>query len=181
MRRAATDLFIRREGDPHDAMRNGGVRHEVLRRRDDFGDARLVVGSQERRSGPRHDVVADLRRQRGIVGETQHRRVIIGEDEIPSVVLTMHERLDAGAAHFRRRVHVSDEPDRRHRRLACRRRDGSRHVAVRVHGRVGEPQLAQLGGQISQQHELLVGTRISRRALVGLRVVPHVAQEAIKN
>ncbi len=54
-------------------------------------------------------------------------------------------------------------------------------VAVRVDGRVDEPEFAQLDRQIAKQNELLVRARIRLRRFVGLGVVLNVLQKAIKN
>ena len=114
MLRAAADFFVRREADPDRPVRNLGMRHQVLGRRHDFGDAGLVVGAEQRRPRRGDDVVADLLGQRGDVGQPQHGGRIVGQDQVAAVVAAMDDRLDAGAAHLRRRVDVRDEADRRH-------------------------------------------------------------------
>ena len=114
MLRAAADLFVRREGDADGAVRDLGMRDEIGGGRHDLGDAGLVVGAEQRRAGRGDDVVADLLGERGIVRQPQHRRRIVRQHEIAAVVAAVDDRLDARAAHFRRRVDVRDEADRRH-------------------------------------------------------------------
>ena len=64
------------------------------------------------------DVVAELLGQRRDVAPAGARRRIVRQHEIASVVAAVHDRLDARAAHLRRRVDVGDEADRR-ARSAC--------------------------------------------------------------
>ena len=70
---ATTDLLIRRERNANGTMRDLGMRQKVLDRGHDLRDASLVVGAEQRQAGRRHNRVADLRRQRGIVRRAQHR------------------------------------------------------------------------------------------------------------
>ena len=70
------------------------MRHQVLGRGHDLGDAGLVVGAEQRRARGGDDVVADLRGERGIVGGAQHRRRIVGQHQVAAVVVAVDDRLD---------------------------------------------------------------------------------------
>ena len=93
----------------------------------------------------------------------------------------MNDGPDVCAGHFRRRVHVRDEPDGRNAALARGRRNGGGHVPELVNGRVGDAERAQFRRQIAQQQELFVGARVSGRGFVRLGVVPDVTEEAVQN
>ena len=120
--------------------------------------------------------------ERRVVGEPKDGRRIVGQHEVAAVVAAMDDRLDVRAAHLGRRVDVRDEADRRHARLGSSSpvSSPSRSRARRSAG-VGEPDRAQLLDEIAQQDELLRRARIGGRALVGLRVVPDVAEEALED
>ena len=93
----------------------------------------------------------------------------------------MHDRLDAGAAHLRRRVHVRDEPEDGHVALAGRRRDGRRHVPVLVHPGVVQPERLELGDQVAEQDELPGRAWVSVCPFAGLGVVPDVPEEPVED
>ena len=95
-----------------------------------------------------------------------------------AAVVAQPLRVDAGAAHLARRVHVREERDRRHVVLD-RRRQGRGHVAVGVDGCVAEPELLELREEQAQEVELLRRARILVGVLLGLRVDADVAEEAL--
>ena len=63
------------------------MRDQIGRRRDDFRDAGLVVGAEQRRARRGDDVVADLLGERRVVGEPQDRGRIVGQHEVAAVVV----------------------------------------------------------------------------------------------
>src|SRR5262249_410256 len=58
--RAGTDLLVRRKRNSDLTVQHLWMRHQVLGRRDDLGDAGLVVSPEQRLPGRGHDVMADL-------------------------------------------------------------------------------------------------------------------------
>ena len=98
--------------------------HQILGGGDDLGDARLVVGAEQRQPGGGDDIVADVRGERRVVCCPQHGRWIVGQHQVAPVVVVVDDWVDVVALHLRRRVDVSDEADDRHVQLVGRRRDG---------------------------------------------------------
>jgi hypothetical protein len=70
---APTDLLVRRERDPHRAVRDLRVRQEMLRRAHDLRDARLVIRPEQRRPRRRDHVIADLLAEFRMVVDPKHR------------------------------------------------------------------------------------------------------------
>ena len=66
-------------------------------------------------------------------------------------------------------------------RRAGSARQRREHVAVLAQLDVGEAELAQLVREQPREVELLRGARVGRRALLGLRVDPDVAKEALEH
>ena len=161
-------------------MRDLGVIHEVLGGRDDFGDARLVVGPEQRVSGRGDDIVTDVCRERRIVSRAQHRRRIVRQHDVAPVVGPVDDRVDIVALHLGRRVDVCDEADDRHMELAGRRRDGTHHVAMLVHADVGQPGGRELVHEDAQERQLPWRAGAGRRAFVRAGVDDNVAQEALE-
>ena len=159
---AAADLFVRREPDPDDAVRDLGMLQQVLDRRHDLGDAGLVVRAEQGRAGRRDDVVADACSKCRIINRAQHHRRIVWQHEVAAVVLAVNDRPHAGAAHLGRRVHVRNEPDYRHARFRRGSRNRRHHVTMVIEDDVIETQFAQLGDE--QTHHLQLPWRGRRDA-----------------
>ena len=149
--RAASDLFVRREADADRAVRDLGMLHQVLAAATISATPALSSAPRSVSARGRDDVVAGVRGERRILGGAQNGRRIVGQHQIAAVVLAVDDRLDLVALHLRRRVDVGDEADDRHVQLARRRRDGRHHVAVLVHGDVGEADGRQLVDEHAQQ------------------------------
>jgi hypothetical protein len=115
----AADLLVGREGDLHRAVPEIGVLDDPRQRIEDLGDARLVVGAQQRGAVGGDDGLADALLQVGVLG---------GDDLLPVLrqgdVLAVVVRVEGGhhvlARHVGIGVHVGDEGDDRHL-LAARR------------------------------------------------------------
>ena len=148
---------------------------------DDFGDPRLVVGTEQGRPRRRDDVVAHLLGEGRIVGEPQHDRRIVRKHEIAAIVRAVHDWPYAGAVDFGRRIHMRDEADGRYVRTSRGRRDGCRRIAERVDAGVAKSELAQFPGELAQQHQLFRRARIRRGAFLRLGVVADVAEKAIED
>ncbi len=181
MLRAVAHFFVRRERDANRAVLNAGMRHQPFRRGHDLGDTALVVRSEERGAGRRHDVVTDTVAEVRHVGHPQDGGRIVGQHEIAPVIGAMHDRCDAGAAHFRRGVDMGDEPNYRHAGLARGRGNGRHHVAMAVDVGVGKTHGPQFGREQPQQRELPGRARIAVRAFARLGVVGNVAEEAFED
>jgi hypothetical protein len=125
--------------------------------------------------------VAERVGERRIVGETNRRAGIVREEQVAPIVRAVHDRNDASAAHLRRRVHVSHEANRRDVPLGRGCRHGGGHIAEAIDAGVEESEALELADEIAKQHELAGRARIRRRAIVGLGVVPDVAQKALEH
>ncbi len=145
---AAADLLVRCKRQPHRPMCDFRVFDQMRGRRHDLGDAGFVVGPEQSRPRRGHDVVAELLSQRRVVFEPQNGSGIVRQDEVAAIVLTMDDRLHAGARHLRRRIDMSDEADCRHIRFARRRRNGGRHITVLVDRRVCNPGISEFCHQV---------------------------------
>ena len=111
-----------------------GLFDQELRRVHDLGDARLVIGAQQRRAVAGDDVVADLVPQRGIFGDADDLRGIAGQHDVAALIVAHDLRLHVLAGAVRRGVHVRAEADDRHVL-----------VGVRRHGRVDVAMLIEMG------------------------------------
>jgi len=159
MQRPTPDFLVRRECDSDLAVWKMGMREQIFHRRHNFGNARFVVRAQQRCPGSGDDVIADPLGERRNLGRTQHDRPVVRQDDVGPVVALMHDRSNAGAGHFRRRVDVRDESDGRY---VCRCRwNRCRHVPMLIDLYVPGAKGTKLGGEIVEQHELARRTRIS--------------------
>ena len=84
--------------DAHGRARRG-VAGEVGDRGHDLGDARLVVGAEQRRAVARDDVVADARREVRQLGRVEHLARVAGQHDRAARVGVVDDR-----RHTRRRV-----------------------------------------------------------------------------
>ena len=135
---AAADLFVGREQDLDGAVLDLRVLNQELRRIHDLGEARLVVGAEQRGAVGRDDVVADLVGERGMVGGADHLRGIGRQHDVAAVIVSYDLRLDVRAGAVRRGVHVRAEADHRHLFVGVRR-DRRIDIAVLVEMGVGKP------------------------------------------
>jgi len=158
---ATADLLVRREGDLDWPVRDCAVGHQAFGGGHDFRDTSLVVGAEQRRARGGDDIVSKPLRERRTVRGPKHGMRVVWKDEVAAVVLPVHDRLDVCACQLRRGVHMGDKGDRRNvfPRSRWNRR---RYVPGLVHGGVDEPEPAQFVGQIVQQNELPVRTRVGR-------------------
>ena len=133
------DLLVGREADARGCVRDLGVRFQVGDRGHDLGDARLVVGAEERRAVGGDDVVA--------VALGEERRVGGGEagGEFFALIVRVDLRRDAGGGRVGADVDVRDHADRR-----ARARQRGEDVAVLGQLDVLEAELAQLTLQESR-------------------------------
>ena len=156
------------------------MREEMFSGSHDRRHARFIVGAKQRSTRRRDDVVPDLRRQLGPVRRPQHRRWIVGQHDVVAGPVAMHEWCDPGAAHFRRGIHVRQEPDG-WRGNAGRGGDGREQVAVLVACDVGQPEFAELASQVIEQHELSRRRRHRCGGLIGASIERDVSKEAIEH
>ena len=175
---ARAELLVGVEADAQRPVRKLGMRDQVRDRRHDLGDARLVVGAEQRRAVARDQIVPDVIRQLREFSTGDHLPLVAGEHDLAALVADAL-RLDVRAGDVGRRVDVREEPDRRHVV-----RDGRGHrreeIAVLVEVDVREPERQQLVAQQPQQVPLLLRRRECGRVLVGLRVDPRVPHQALR-
>ena len=147
--------------------------------RHDDGDARLVVGPEQRRAAGRDDVVAHLCGQVGKLLRRQHGSGIVGQDDVAAGIAAMHDGLDAGRVERRGRVHVREKRDRGRLRLD---RGWDASPAPRRSRSTERPErrcdFSSSTSGLSRSN-CFCGAGRCRRALVGLRVDARVADEAV--
>lgn len=180
---AVADLLVRAEADAQARVRQLRVRRQARDEPHDLGDARLVVGTQERRAVGADEVLAHEPVEHGeLVGaDGDEGARMLAADEVPARVA--HDvRLHAAAGRRFRGVDVRDEPEGGQVLRAGARRDARGHVGMLGDLDVLGAQFAQLVCEHMREVELLRG----RGGLVGMgvarrRVDLHVAQEALED
>ena len=83
---ARAELLVGVEADAQRPVRQLGMRDQVRDRRHDLGDARLVVGAEQRRAVARDQVVPDVIRQLRRVLEGDHLPLVAGEHDLAALV-----------------------------------------------------------------------------------------------
>ena len=101
------DFLVRRKGDA-DFSVGKGVGDETLYHGHDLGDARLVVGAQQRRAVRRDERLSFECRQVRKVGYAEGDP--ISQGQITAVVILGDDRIDRIAGKLRGGVHVGDKP-----------------------------------------------------------------------
>jgi len=175
---AAADFLVRGEQDPDRAVLDMRIAKHEQCRIHDFGDARLVVGAEQRGAVGGDDVAPDLIGERGVVCRTNDLCRIGGQHDIATAVVPHDLRLDIGAGAVGRGVHVGTEANDRDPLIGI---GGDRRVdvAVLVEMGIGKPHLPKLACQKSAQIFLLFARGTGRGGGIGLGVDHHIAQKAL--
>ena len=108
---AAADLLVRRETDPDRAVGEVRVLQQMTSHDHDDGDAGLVVGTEQGGPAGGDDVLAALRCQIGELIRREHLVRVIGQGDVPAVVVAMDDRLDTSGVETRRRIDVGQKSD----------------------------------------------------------------------
>ena len=108
---AAPDLFVGGEGDAEGGPRQVGVFQEMPCRGHDHGDARLVIGAQQRGARGGHDVMADLFGEIGKLLGRERQVGVVGECDRAAVVAANDAGFDAGRVELRRGVDMGEKAD----------------------------------------------------------------------
>ncbi len=111
---APADLLVGGEQDLDRAVLDLGIFDQELRRIHDLGDAGLVVGTQQRRSVSRDDVVTDLVGEIGILGGANHLGGVGRQDDVAAAIVPDDLRLDVVSGAVGRGIHVRTEADDGH-------------------------------------------------------------------
>ena len=140
--RAAPDLLVGSEGHGDPAVLDAIVGEQPLRHRQNFRDAGLVVGPEQRRAVGDDETPANVIFQDGKIIRP-HDDVLLFVEENVAALVVYQARPDILAGRGWRDVHMGDEAQRRNlaRRIG---RDGGVEIAVFVKTDVGEPHLLQL-------------------------------------
>ena len=117
--RTASDLLIRGEADADFSMLYLRVREEVLRHRHDFCDARLIIGTEQRRTVRYDEVLTPQIRKERKIRHLHHNLLLFVQYDILSVVIMHDSRLDVCTRQRRRGIHVRDEAEHRYFFTAC--------------------------------------------------------------
>jgi hypothetical protein len=157
---------------------NIGIVDKILGGCDDFGETGLVVGSKQRRTIRRDDVVADLIAQGRVFLSANDLLRVAGEADIAAGIIFQDLRLDVRTGEIGRRVHVGAEADDRNRLVDIRGNSGI-NIAVLVEMRVGKPDCQQFVDKDTSKILLLLGGRLRGRGRVRLRIDHNVAKKTI--
>ena len=106
---AAPDFLVGVEGHAHTTVLHFGVLHEVGHGADDFGNARFVVGAQQRVAVGNNNILADVAEQLGEFLDGGDNAGFSVEDNVRAVVVLHNARLDIGARGVGAGVDVGDE------------------------------------------------------------------------
>src|SRR6185503_16865026 len=100
-----SDFFIRRESDSERAALDLWILFEGIDHGHDFGNARLVIRTEQCRAIGSDDVVANQVLQLGILRGCDYLRLIFRQDNVSTLVVFVKDRIDVLTRHRRRRVH----------------------------------------------------------------------------
>lgn len=176
---AATDFLVGGEQQTDLAVADGAILHEDFGGGDDFGNAGLVVGAQQRRTIRGDDVVADLVGQFRVLGHLDDAAGIAQRDVAAGIVgddLGPH----VGAAEIGRGIHMRAEADDRHVLVGIGR-NGGIDIAVSVQVRVVEADGQEFLHQEAAEILLLFRRGLGGGGFVSLRIDHDIAQKAIED
>src|SRR5262249_52395568 len=108
---AVADFLVAGEEDAHRSVRDFWLLPEMSGQFHDHGQARLVVGAQERRAVAGDDRAADELAQLGIVGDADDLRLVAGQREVAAIIVSDYLRFDPGAGRVGGGVNVRIEGD----------------------------------------------------------------------
>ena len=191
--RTASDLLIRGEANADFSVLYLRMRQEVLRHRHDFCNARLIVGTKQRRTVRYDEVLAPQIRQKRKIRHLHHDLLLFVQYDILSVVIMHDSRLHIRTAQRRRGIHVRNEAEHRRapcsticavghlRSVACigrnglyRRRNPREDIAELAHAHIGRAHLDELLTKLLRKYELLRCARTAFTRLIGLRVIAYI-------
>ena len=191
--RPASDLLIRGEADADVSMLDLRVREEVLRHRHDFCDARLIVGTEQRRTVRYDEVLTPQIRQERKIRHLHHNLLLFVQYDILTIVIMHDSRLYICPAQRRRGIHVRDEA--KHRRMSCnticavrhlrsvacigrggphRRRNPREDITELAHAHIGRAHLNELLTKLLRKYELLRCARAAFTRLIRLRIIAYI-------
>lgn len=142
---------------------------QVLRRRHDDGDSRLVIGAEQGRTVRSDQRLSDQIVQFGIFGDSNDLVVALRKVNVSSQITDMHDRPDVRPRCFGRSVDVGNPGDCRGGMLDSRGNEGENGPSSVLHD-LGQPHLPTLVGQQSTQIELLqsAGDGLARFVRLGV-------------
>ena len=83
-------------------------------------------------------VVADLSRERWIIRGPQHDSGIVGQHQIPAIVVFVHDGAHPMSGHLGGCINMRDEADDRRVLMSRRGRHRGHHVSIPIHRRIGD-------------------------------------------
>ena len=177
--RALAYLLVGVESYAYGAVLDFRVFLKVSHGADDFGNARLVVGAEQRGAVGHNQVLTFVAEQFGELLGRQHDAVFGIEGDDGAVVVTHNPRLDVQTGHVGRCVEVSDKTDSRHMLALNIAGEGSHEVAVIIESDVLEVHGLQLVAQMACKHHLPRRGRRHVGELVALRIVLDVVKKSV--
>ncbi len=112
--RASADFFIRRERDPDRSVLDVRMFDQVRHCRHDFGNARFVVGSEQRRAVCCNQRLAFIAGKLRELLRRQDDIEFVIQNDIMTVVAFNNLRIHIFSGKIGRGVHVSQKTDSRH-------------------------------------------------------------------
>ncbi len=150
---AAADFLVAGEADPQQAVLDLRMLLQVGGRFHDHGQARLVVGAQQRVAVGGDDRPPFERFELGVIGDADDGPRIARQGDVAAVVVANHLRTHIGAGRLGRGVEVGVEGHDRHDPAHGRGDAGQHDAHLGLHG-VGQSQRQQLVAQHGPQFEL---------------------------
>lgn len=129
------NLFVAGEAEANPPVRDFRVPHQEGGRFHDDGQARLVIGAEQRRAVSGYQRAALQLFQLGIVDDSNHLGRVARQHNVAALVVAVHDGLDVVPAGFRRCVKMSDQGDHRCGRSASggkRGRDNAKLILAGV-------------------------------------------------
>ena len=173
---AATDLFIRREPQVNITMRYFWMGQQMGRRRDDFADPGLVIGTEQGGAIGGDEILSQILAQRGEFDRAEHL-LTAAQGNLAALVRLDELGLYRLAGEIRCRVHVGDEADGGNRGADIGRQQGGQ-IAVVIQCHLVQTQSAQLVGQQAGEGELTGRGGTLTLARIGLAIKGDITKEA---
>ena len=134
------NLFVGAEADAKCRVRQLGVGAQACDERHDFGNARLVVGSEQRRTVRADEVLANQAVEcRELIGADRHGGAVNDSAHKVAAFIVHDVRLYAKARDDLRRVEMGDKAESRPSFRSGAGGDPGGHISVLAHGNLLGP------------------------------------------
>ena len=154
--------------------------HEILYRRDDFGDSGFVVGTEQRVAVSDNEVLPLVVEQFGELSGRKHNRFFGIESYITAVVVFHYARIHIVSAEVGRCIKVCDKAHDRHFAVHIGRQCGHK-IAVFIECHIFQPHLLQFLFKDLRKFVLTGGGGGEVGQFVALSVELHIFQKTFGN